>query len=157
MRIITAATSEEIRIAQDLLREYWKSFGFDPAFQGFSSELGDLQTRYAPPQGRIALAFIEHEPAGCIAMRRVDERTAEAKRLYVRDQFRGQGVGGLLLKWLIAEARSAGYSKLVCDTLPSMFGAIKMYETSGFQRTGPYGSNPTPGAIYFSLGLEKSI
>jgi ribosomal protein S18 acetylase RimI-like enzyme len=154
-RIAAAETQEELRVAQGLLREYWHSFGFDPSFQNFDTELADLPGKYAPPKGRLALAFVEDQPAGCVALRPVDECRGEAKRLYVQTQFRGRGVGQDLLNWLISEARSAGYRELVCDTMPSMQEALKMYRSFGFERIGPYAADPTPGAIYLSLSLHE--
>ncbi|MEI9967090.1 MAG: GNAT family N-acetyltransferase [Terracidiphilus sp.] len=61
---------------------------------------------------------IGNEPAGCIALRRVDADRAEAKRLYVRPAFRGMGLGRALLDWAMNEARAAGYREIVGDTMP---------------------------------------
>ena len=88
-----------------------------------------------------------------MALRPIDTRRCEAKRLYVRPKFRGQGIGILLLKWVIAEARSIGYSEIVADTMPVMERAIAMYDTIGFERTGPYVEDATAGAIYVRLKL----
>lgn len=156
MKILLATTPDEIQIARNLLLEYWESFGFDPTFQGFADEVAGLPGKYTPPGGRLALALVDDQPAGCIALRPVDSECGEIKRLYIRQQFRGRGIGWDLLLWLIAEARGAGYRELVCDTMPPMKAALRMYEAFGFQRTGPYGLAPTPGAIYLRLELEQA-
>lgn len=141
-----------------LFDEYWKSLGFDGSFQGFAEEVAGLPGKYAPPTGRLALATIDDAPAGCVALRRVDELRCEAKRLYVRKEFRNRGLGRELLDWVIAEARAAGYRELVGDTMPSMSRALAMYEAIGFRRTEPYSTDPTPGAIYLSLTLgDKTV
>jgi len=153
---ITAATSPDgIRIAQDLLLEYWNCFGFDLSFQNFSVEVAGLPGKYAPPGGRIALAMVDNIAVGCIAFRQVDKDRCEAKRLYVRSQFRGRGIGQELLKWLISEAQSAGYIEMVGDTMPFMADALAMYGRFGFREIGPYVAEPTPGAIYLSLDLVE--
>ncbi len=136
-----------------LFEEYWQSFGFTPCFQGFDQELAGLPGDYAPPGGRLALARIAGEPAGCVALRRFDEQRCEAKRLYVRPAFRGAGLGRELLRWVIGEARAAGYSEMVGDTMPVMTQALDMYDRAGFERTGPYSQKATPGAIYLRLKL----
>ena len=145
-----AAEWEQVR---ELFREYWRSFGFSPCFQDFESEVAGLPGGYAPPGGALVLALIEGEVAGCAALRRFDAQRVEAKRLYVRPQFRGRGVGRALLDWVIAEARRMGYMEMVGDTIPQMDVALAMYDRAGFERTGPYAAVPTPGAIYLRLKL----
>jgi ribosomal protein S18 acetylase RimI-like enzyme len=154
MEIRQPLSPAELAQVRVLFEEYWNSFGFTPCFQNFGEELESLPGKYAPPEGRLALAFIDGEPAGCAALRQWDDERCEAKRLYIRPQFRGRGAGRALLKWLLAEARSAGYSEVICDTMPVMTEAIGMYERAGFERTGPYAAEPTPGAIFLRLKLS---
>ena len=146
----TAAEWEQVR---ELFREYWDSFGFSPCFQGFAAEVSGLPGAYAPPGGTLVVALIEGQAAGCAALRRFDAQRGEAKRLYVRPQFRGRAVGRALLDWVISEARRMGYRELVGDTIPQMAVALAMYDRAGFERTGPYADPPTPGAIYLRLKL----
>ena len=153
MDIIAVTGEPGITVVRTLFREYWDSFGFTPCFQNFGEELAELPGRYEPPSGRLGVAYIEGEPAGCIALRRIDDRRCEAKRLYVRSRFRGQGIGRALLDWVIAEARSGGYREMLGDTLPEMRQALDMYERMGFERAAPYSAEPTPGAIYIRLSL----
>ena len=153
LEIVAAVGEETLSAVRALFEEYWHSFGFTPCFQNFDLELASLPGKYAPPQGRLALAVVGGEPAGCVALRRIDSTRCEAKRLYVRPQFRGQGLGRALLQWVIAEARSAGYTEMFGDTMPVMERAIAMYEQVGFERTGPYANEATEGAIYIRLKL----
>jgi putative acetyltransferase len=153
MRMIQPGDAAEWEQVRELFREYWSSFGFSPCFQNFESELAGLPGAYAPPDGTLVVAMIDGEAAGCVALRRFDAERGEAKRLYVRPQFRGQGVGSALLGWVIAEARSMGYREIVGDTVPQMAVALEMYDRAGFERTEPYSSQPTPGAIYLRLKL----
>src|SRR5579862_4209325 len=133
MEIIAVETAAAVEQVRGLFEEYWNSFGFTPCFQNFSEETAALPGEYTPPGGRLALALIDGEPAGCAALRRFDAERCEAKRLYVRPQFRGCGVGRALLQWLIAEARRAGYREIVGDTMPVMMRALEMYARCGFE------------------------
>jgi GNAT superfamily N-acetyltransferase len=153
LEIVSADSAENLSAVKALFQEYWDSFGFTPCFQGFDSELAALPGKYAPPRGRLALAVVGGEPAGCVALRPIDEARCEAKRLYVRPKFRSLGIGKALLEWVIAEARSAGYEEMVGDTMPVMGRALGMYERVGFERTGPYAKEATAGAIYIRLKL----
>jgi putative acetyltransferase len=153
LEIVSAVTSEHLAMLRQLFEEYWQSFGFTLCFQNLPVEVAGLPGRYAPPAGRLALALNGGEPVGCVALRPLDDLRAEAKRLYVRPEFRAQGVGLALLRWLIGEARTAGYRELLGDTMPVMRRALAMYERLGFEQTGPYTPDATPGAIYLRLAL----
>jgi putative acetyltransferase len=153
LEIVPAIGAENLAAVKTLFEEYWDSFGFTPCFQNFGAELASLPGEYAPPCGRLALALVAGAPAGCAALRSIDAARCEAKRLYVRPQFRSLRVGKALLEWVIAEARAAGYSEMLGDTMPVMERAIAMYERMGFERTGPYSKQATTGAIYIRLRL----
>jgi putative acetyltransferase len=153
MQILAAETREQVEEVRRLFEEYWNAFGFTPCFQNFGDEVAHLPGAYAAPGGRLALAIVEGAPAGCIALRRVDEQRAEMKRLYVRPEFRGHHVGAALLDWALAEARAAGYREIVCDTMPAMTTALEMYGRLGFERIDPYSDSPTQGAVYLRLAL----
>jgi len=134
--IVPVEDAKALAAVRVLLEEYWRSFGFTPCFQNFGEELAGLPGAYAPPNGRLALALVDRAPAGCIALRRVDTTRAEPKRLYVRPVFRGLGVGRTLLQWVMDQARAAGYTELVGDTMPEMHEALALYERMGFERIG---------------------
>lgn len=153
MTIAPAACPERIARVRALFEEYWNSFGFTPCFQNFAEEVAGLPGVYRPPAGRLAIAAVDGRPAGCVALRRIDLARCEAKRLYVRPEFRGHGVGRALLEWVIAEARAAGYREMLGDTMPVMRQAVAMYGRLGFERIEPYAPEPTPGAIYLRLRL----
>jgi ribosomal protein S18 acetylase RimI-like enzyme len=152
MTIIHAHSSEHLDSVRTLFQEYWDSSRFTPCFQNFGAEVASLPGKYSPPEGRLALAMVGSEPGGCIALRRFDDGRCEAKRLYVRDRFRGLGIGRALLNWLIAEARAAGYREMLADTMPQMTQALAWYERIGFERIAPYRDNP-PEVLHFRLQL----
>jgi putative acetyltransferase len=155
MQIVHVVTADQLAAVRALFEEYWTSFGFTPCFQNFSGELAELPGSYVPPGGRLALALVEGQSAGCAALRRLDDERCEFKRLYVRPQYRGMRLGRELLAWIVAEAKAAGYRQLVCDTMPVMADALAMYQRAGFQRTDPYSGHPTPGAIFLRLVLAS--
>jgi ribosomal protein S18 acetylase RimI-like enzyme len=76
------------------------------------------------------------------------------KRLYVRPQFRGSGLGRLLAERVIADAKSMGYRKMRLDTVePKMKKAVALYRALGFREIGSYRPNPIEGAMYMELEL----
>jgi GNAT superfamily N-acetyltransferase len=76
------------------------------------------------------------------------------KRLYLRPQFRNQGLGRALAERIIMEARQIGYHRMRLDTVePVMKDAVAMYRKLGFKEVAPYRANPIVGAMYMELNL----
>ena len=156
MIALTQATSAgEISAVRDLFQNYAAWLRVDLGFQGFAAELTALPGAHAPPGGRLFLVLAESVPAACGALRPVDEGVCEMKRLFVRPEHQGKGLGRMLARRLIAEARSIGYSTMLLDTLPQMHRAIRLYESLGFARRPPYYQTPIEGTIFLELNLAR--
>ncbi len=154
IEIIRAETPEEIEQAQMLFREYQAWFGLNLCFQNFDEEVANLPGKYALPEGRLFLAFSDKKLAGCVALRKLENEICEMKRLFVREDFRGQNIGKFLIEKLFEEARLNGYKKMRLDTFPPKMGhAVKMYESYGFRKIPPYYHNPYGEALYMELNL----
>lgn len=151
--IAEARFPDERAVVEELLREYAASVGFDLCFQGFDRELATLPGDYAPPAGRFLLARVDGAAAGCVALRPLEPRVCEMKRLYARPARRGLGIGRKLVESLLDHARRIGYSTMRLDTIPAMVEAIALYRSLGFRDIPPYRPNPIPGARYLELHL----
>ncbi len=151
-----AASPADWDLARALFREYERDIDAAPCFEGFEAELAAIDRRYAPPEGRLLLAFDDGAPAGCAALRRIDEGVAEGRRLWVRPASRGRGLGGALVLALLDEARLAGFRAFRLETLPGkMSAAAAMDRQLGFREVPPYVRPPTPGAIYMELAFPS--
>jgi putative acetyltransferase len=158
MKLIQATTSEDLQQTRELFEEYAAWLGISLCFQNFDKEVAELPGDYAPPSGRLFLAVDGDEVRGCVALRKIGEGVGEMKRLYVRPEFRGRGLGRTLTEKLIAEARQIGYARLRLDTLPGkMDQAIAMYRSFGFQEIAPYYRNPVAGATFMELSLAQAL
>jgi len=154
MRIGQARSPEEIEQARKLFEEYAAWVEISLCFQNFDKEMAELPGDYAPPTGRLLLAFVDDHLAGCVALRDVGNRTCEMKRLYLRPNVRGKGYGRQLALAIIDEARQIGYQRMCLDTLPGrMDQALALYRSLGFKEIPAYYNNPVPGATFMELWL----
>jgi ribosomal protein S18 acetylase RimI-like enzyme len=146
----------DIPLVSALFREYSDTLGFDLDFQDFEAELARLPGDYAPPAGCLLLAESDEVVAGCVALRPFAGGVCEMKRLYVRDAYRGRGIGRALAESVIARAIEAGYTAIRLDTIATMTAANALYRSLGFVEIGQYRPNPIAGARYFELKLERN-
>ena len=148
---ILPAGAQDLEDVRTLFGEYSRLVAEALCFQNFDQELEALPGLYAPPAGALLIARETDLAAGCVALRLLDAGTGEMKRMYVRDAYRGSGLGRRLALAVIEEARTRKYGRVVLDTLPKLAPAIALYRDLGFRETGPYLASPTPGAICFEL------
>ena len=153
LSIVRADTPRRVELARELFREYADGLEVDLRFQGFHRELVGLPGDYAPPSGRLLVALDDELGAGCVALRARGDGTCEMKRLYVRDAYRGAGLGRRLAEAIVVEARVIGYERMLLDTLPSMHAALALYLTLGFREIEPYYESPVAGTRYLELPL----
>jgi len=139
-----------------LFTEYAGTLEFDLGFQGFEDELRGLPGPYAAPRGIILLGERDGSPIGCVAVRPLSADVAELKRLFVRPEARGLGLGRQLTLAAIQHARDAGYRAIRLDTVPTMAPARALYAALGFRTIPPYRHNPVPGAEYLELSLPST-
>jgi putative acetyltransferase len=155
LNLVQVELAAQVEEARALFLEYAGGLGLDLCFQNFEGELAELPGKYAPPEGRLLLAMDDERLAGCVALRKLDQESCEMKRLYVRPEWRGVGLGRRLAGTIIEEARAAGYRRMLLDTLPSqMKEALRLYRSMGFREIEPYYDNPVEGAVFMELILS---
>jgi ribosomal protein S18 acetylase RimI-like enzyme len=137
-----------------LFRAYIDGLGIDLSFQGVDEELASLPGKYARPAGLVLLARDETGAAiGTVAYRPFAPGTCEMKRLYVAPQWRKRGAGWLLCDRLLAEARTAGYRRMLLDTGDWLTPALALYRALGFTEVPAYYENPLKGTVYMAREL----
>ncbi len=146
-------STEAAETARRLFREYADAIGTSLEYQGFSAELAALPAPYMPPRGALLVAYVDGSAAGCAGLRPIADAAGELKRLYVRPESRGLGLGRQLVEAVVQSARRAGYLELRLDTLPSMASAQALYRRLGFVETPPYGDKYLPGTRFYRLDL----
>ena len=153
IRIIHATTKAQHQSARELFIQYAESLGFDLEFQGFSRELAGLPGDYESPRGCILLAEEDDGHAGCVALRPLQNKICEMKRLFVIPAYQGCGIGRALAQAVIGEARKLGYQKMRLDTIESMKAAQGLYFSLGFKTIDAYCHNPLENPSFMELEL----
>jgi ribosomal protein S18 acetylase RimI-like enzyme len=156
IQILDAGSDSDYVAARGLFEEYARTVGADLCFQGFAEELTELPSMYSPPRGRLLVAWREGRPVGCVALRTLEPGVGEMKRLYVRPEARGMGLGRELASAIVDRARTDGYRSMVLDTLRSMVEARVIYRSLGFVQRAPYYPNPQPDVAFMELSLSET-
>ena len=134
----------------DLVERYFDQATFD-------EELAGLPGKYARPQGRLLLAYLDGKAAGCVALRDLKDGICEMKRMFVPEAFRGRGVGRALAERIIAAGKEAGYRVMRLDTSRRQSEAMALYERCGFKRIAPYyalADDVKDWLVFFELKLQ---
>ncbi|WP_055397583.1 GNAT family N-acetyltransferase [Flagellimonas eckloniae] len=125
-------------------------------FQNFTNEIQNIEVQYSRPKGIIFIARNdENLPLGCFGIRVLEDSICELKRMFLKKEARGLGLGKQMLEKAIEAAKELGYQKMRLDTLPTMNAAIGLYKKVGFYEIEPYRFNPIQGTKYFELSLHK--
>ena len=157
IEILSPRHEADLLQTKEIFLAYAKAINIDLCFQDFDTELANLPGDYSPPRGALLLAWVNPKFASCCATRPLDSsdyaNAAEMKRLFVRPEFRGLGLGRQLAESIIDAARMSGYDSVLLDTLDDMEIARAMYEDLGFKEIPPYYHNPLAGAHYLKVDL----
>lgn len=155
VRLKEARSDKDYETGTELFREYASQIGVDLEFQDFSKEIGNIRSQYARPGGILFIAYdTDKTPLGCFGIRRLEDSICELKRMYLRKEARGRGLGKQLLARSIRMAKALGYKRMRLDTLPGMQTAIGLYKKAGFYEIDPYRFNPVAGTKYMEIKLE---
>lgn len=157
LTLTQASDADTLKEVRELFVEYANSLNISLCFQDFDTELANLPAEYVPPRGSLLIARTESKWVGCCALRPLDTvdypNASEMKRLYVRPEYRGFGVGRALVEAILDAARNADYSYVLLDTLSDMESARALYAELGFVEIAPYYHNPLAGAHYLMATL----
>lgn len=154
IEIRVAKHPQEFADASKLILEYVSWLGFDLTFQNFDQEMADLSKMYNEHNGGLFVAYLNHHPVGVAGLRRFSPDDAEVKRMFVRDEAKGKGIGRALLQHCITAAKRLQYKTIKLDTAAYMHAAIKLYTDHGFIEIPAYRFNPHDHARYFKLQLN---
>ncbi|MCK0189858.1 GNAT family N-acetyltransferase [Arenibacter sp. F20364] len=155
IKIKLASTATDFSNAKELILEYVAWLGIDLSFQNFEKEMEGLPQMYSPSEGGLFIAYKDGDAVGIAGLRKFSELDGELKRMYVKPNSRGLGLGALLLTACLDAAKKLKYQTVKLDTADFMKSAIKIYTDNGFVEIPAYRHNPHESARYYELSLKK--
>jgi len=165
-QIIEVQTDDELEHVRTLWREYGDFLKicfaerahlseFKEYHRNYEQEIASsLPGSYGSDSGCLLLAEYSGEPAGCVGLRDLGDCVCEMKRLFVKPQYRGLGIGKTLAKALLEQSKLKGYKSMRLDTNQRMPAAIGLYRTLGFRDIAPYEYFDVDGMVYLELPLR---
>ena len=133
MNTFEVKPSTNYDIIKTLFVEYSQIKGAEGCFVSFEKELADLATFYKG--GAILVGFEDEIPIATIALRKVDDITAEVKRLFIKPEYRGKGYSRKMLDAMFQYAKSLGYKEVMLTTRPEVMPvAYALYQRIGFNQ-----------------------
>lgn len=145
---------DKLDVVKTLFSEYRSGLDGDLCFKNYEKEVVNLPDKYILPDGRLYIIYVHGDPAGCIALRRFDEESSEMKRLYLRPEFRGLGLGYKLAKKVMEDSVAENYKYVLLDTLPSMTRAHNIYQKLGFVEIAAYYNSTIKDTHYMRCDLK---
>lgn len=144
VKIFAVKTNEHIEIAKELFSEFdsfikERLYEYDnfpwmvEYWQSCKEEISGLLGKYAESHACILIANYKNKPAGCVGLLAESSDVGIMRRLYVRPEFRGFGIGKGLIKIIIEHARNIGYKSMCLHTNLYLKPAIKLYKSLGFE------------------------
>lgn len=93
-------------------------------------------------------AFVAYDgdtAVGCAGLKRYDDESAEVKRVFIREEYRGRGISKKLMEILEQTAMEKGYSYLLLESGEILAEAMALYRKIGYKvipNYGPYKCMP---------------
>lgn len=144
-----AFSRDDQQAVKALFIEYseWLPVSLD--FQDFNQELNDF------PKGYVCLLLAKKAgvPVGAVGLKAHSKNTCEMKRLFVKLEAQGLGLGRSLSLQLMQQAKDLGFKEMVLDSLKRLKPAVKLYQSLGFTEIEPFNFNPEDDVIYMRRDL----
>jgi enamine deaminase RidA (YjgF/YER057c/UK114 family)/GNAT superfamily N-acetyltransferase len=135
VKVAQAISDGNVGEVRELFEQYSQLRGYEFGGENFEKEMAALPGPYTPANGgRLLLATYEGEAAGCVGLLKRPDGAGEVKRLYVPPQYRGNGIGKMLVAEAVKQAREAGFKKVIADTDLNMRIAMLIFDEHGFKQ-----------------------
>ena len=131
--VIRPATSGDTLAVRGVVDAVLSEYGLRSDPSGTDSDLRDLAASYGKRGGAFDVVIgSDGEIVGGCGIYPLDGATCELRKMYLRQDARGAGLGGRLLRRALAFARARGFRRVELETASVLKEAIAMYTGAGF-------------------------
>lgn len=124
----------DTEVVKELFKEYSQIKGAESCFVSFDKELADLEGFYRG--GALLVGYEEDKPVACIAIKKLNDNTCEAKRLFIKPEYRGKGYARTMLNTMLDKSKELGFTEVTFTTKPSVMQiGYGLYNRMGFEET----------------------
>ena len=124
----------DAEVVKELFKEYSQIKGAESCFVSFDKELADLEGFYSG--GALLVGYEEDKPVACIAIKKLNDNTCEAKRLFIKPEYRGKGYARTMLNNMLDKSKELGFTEVTFTTKPSVMQiGYGLYKRMGFEET----------------------
>ena len=150
--IIQRLEDSQIEAAKSVIRDGCLEFFGEPPLE--FRDMDEISAQYSEPSGIFLVLMDGERVVGTGAIRRLDERTCELKRMWLLPAYRKKGHGGRICARLLQFACTAGYERIRLDTASELADAKLFYERLGFYPIDRY--NDGPATIFMEKRLQQA-
>ena len=130
--MITIRECDDYEAAKNLILEYSKIKGAEACFVSLDKELADLKGFYT--DGALLLGYDDGNPIATIAIKKINDEQAEAKRLYIKPECRGKGYARPMLNAMLDKCRELRFKEVRFTTKPEVMSiGYALYQKMGFE------------------------
>lgn len=132
IRFVDADNADFLALVQQLDEYYFEVVG----------EVHRRYAKYNDPHllNARVVAYQDGKAAGCGAWKKIDNQTAEIKRIFVAPDCRRQGVASALIRALEQDVAAHGYTRAILETARTTDDSAALYHKLGYREIAYYGS-----------------
>lgn len=116
-----------------LVKEVLEEYGLDLNPEIEDLDITDISKFYYKNNGAFEVIQYGRKIIGTYGIYKIDEETCELRKMYLKKDFQGLGLGNIMLENSLKLAKKLNYKKITLQTNSVLYKAVKLYKKYGFE------------------------
>ena len=130
---IRSATNLDRASIEQLVFTVLRAYGLEPSPESTDADLQDVEQHYLETGGAFDVLVDDSGLiVGTVAVHRTDDSLCELRKMYLHPDFRGNGLGQLMMEHALSRAKELGFERMWLETADSLTEAHGLYQKFGF-------------------------